>query len=88
VACDPLTFSGVDATRWACAKDVVRSEYGITIESDHDEVSKQGFTLTWAYDAAAQTLGIQCSKKPFVIPCGVVNDRIKSTAAKCGLTAA
>jgi hypothetical protein len=34
VACDPLNYSGVDSSEWECAKDLVRSEYGISIESD------------------------------------------------------
>lgn len=85
VACDQLTYSGVNASKWACAKDVVSREYGIRIDSDRGEASKRGFTLRWAYEAGDQTLWIQCSKKPFLIPCGVVNDRIKDAAGRCGL---
>jgi hypothetical protein len=88
VACDPLTYSGVDASKWACAKDVVSREYGIRIESDRGEASKRGFTLKWAYEVREQTLQIQCSKKPFLVPCGVVNGRIKNAADKCGIAAA
>jgi hypothetical protein len=88
MACDPLTFSGVDAPKWACAKDTVSREYGIRIESDRGEASKRGFTLRWTYEAGQQTLQIQCSKKPFLVPCGVVNNRINDAAAKCGIAAA
>jgi hypothetical protein len=83
-----LTYSGVDASKWACAKDVVSREYGIRIASDHGEASERGFTLKWTYDAAERTLLIQCSKKPFLVPCGIVNNRIRDTADKCGLSAA
>jgi hypothetical protein len=88
VACDPLTYSGVDASKWACAKDVVSREYGIRIASDRGEASERGFKLKWTYDAAERTLQIQCSKKPFLVPCGIVNNRIRDAADKCGLTAA
>jgi len=87
VACDPLTYSGVDATKWACAKEVVSREYGIRIESDRGEESKRGFTLRWAFDVGEQTLQIECSKKPFLVPCGAVNSRINAAAEKCGIRA-
>jgi hypothetical protein len=87
MACDPLTYSGVNASKWACAKDVVSREYGIRIDSDRGEASKRGFTLKWTYEAGEQTLQIECSKKPFLVPCGVVNDRINAAADKCGIAA-
>jgi hypothetical protein len=85
VACDPLAYSDVDAAKWACAMDTVSREYGIRIESESGEASKRGFTLKWAYDAGERTLQIQCSKKPFLVPCGVVNNRINDAAKKCGI---
>jgi hypothetical protein len=88
VACAVLTYSGVDPSKWACARDTVSREYGIRIDSDHGEASKRGFTLKWTYEAGAQTLQIQCSKKPFLVPCGVINDRINAAADKCGIAAA
>jgi hypothetical protein len=88
VACDPLSFSGVAPSKWECAQDVVSREYGITIDSDQGEASERGFTLKWSYDSSVQTLQIQCTKKPFVVPCGMVNGRIKDAAAKCGIAAA
>jgi hypothetical protein len=88
VACDPLRYSGVDASKWACAKETISSEYGISVESDRGEESKSGFRLTWIYEASAQTLQIQCLDKPFLIPCGVVNNRIGALAEKCGMAAA
>jgi hypothetical protein len=88
VACDPLTYSKVDAEKWARAKDAVSREYGIRIESDRGEASKRGFTLNWTYEADKQVLQIQCSEKPFLLPCGVVNDRVNGLAEKCGITTA
>jgi hypothetical protein len=82
-----LVYSGVEASKWACAKDMVSREYGIRIESDHGEASKRGFTLKWTYDASEQALQIQCSRKPLLVPCGVVNNRIRDAADKCGITA-
>ena len=88
VACDPLTYSGVDASKWACARDMVSGEYGIRIESERGEATRRGFTLKWTYEADAQTLLIQCTSKPFLVPCGMVNDRIANLAERCGIAAA
>jgi hypothetical protein len=88
MACDPLNYNGVDASKWKCAKDVVSREYGIAIDADRGEASERGFTLRWSYDASAQTLQVQCTKKPFVVPCGMVNSRINAAAAQCGIATA
>ncbi len=87
MACDPLNYSGVDSSKWECAKDVVRRDYGIGIESDSGEATERGFTLNWRYDSKAQELQIQCTKKPFFVSCGMVNGRINETAGKCGIAA-
>jgi hypothetical protein len=87
MACDPLTYSGVDASKWECAKDVVRREYGIDIGSDSGEASERGFTLSWRYDPSTQELEVHCTDKPFFVPCGTVNGRIESAAAECGISA-
>jgi hypothetical protein len=82
LACNPLRYAGVDASKWAQTKDLIDREYGIRIESDSGEASKKGFTLKWTYNPSEQTLQIQCSDKPFLVPCVVVNDRIKGMAEK------
>ncbi|HEY7631398.1 MAG TPA: hypothetical protein VH817_11880 [Thermoleophilaceae bacterium] len=86
MACDALRYSGVDAEKWAAARETISGKYGMHIESEHGEESKSGFKLRWAYDPAAQTLEIQCLAKPFVFPCGVVNHQIASLAGDAGLT--
>jgi hypothetical protein len=88
VACDQLSYAGIGATEWARVQDAVGRTYGMTIDSERGEASKRGFTLAWAYDPSGQTLQIQCSKKPFLVPCAKVNDRIRQMADECGITAA
>lgn len=67
--------------------EVVERDYRIRIDSDQGEASESGFTLKWTYDAGAQTLEIQCTDKPFFVPCGMVSSRIKDTAARCEIVA-
>lgn len=86
MACEPLSYSGVDASKWPSVQDAVSREYGILIASDRGEASKRGFKLKWTYEPSAQTLRIQCLSKPFFVPCETVNNRIKRTAEELGLT--
>jgi hypothetical protein len=87
MACDPLLYSGVDASQWADLRDTIDRQYGIRIDSERGEASKRGFTLKWAYEPGNATLEIRCLKKPFITPCGVVNNYINGAAEKAGLTA-
>jgi len=85
VACDPLSYSGVDASIWASLRETIEQQYGIRVDSDDGEASQRGFTLKWVYDPGAQTLEIQCLDKPFIAPCSVVNDYINGAAEKAGV---
>jgi hypothetical protein len=88
LACKPLTYPGVDKATWARVRDQISDDYGISIESDRGEASSRGFTIAWAYDEGEETLTVRCVKKPFLVPCGTVNKRIESTAARCGVAPA
>jgi hypothetical protein len=81
-----LTYSGVGDAEWESVKEAVGRAYGIHIDAPRGEASKRGFTLKWELDG--ETLRIQCSKKPFFVPCGKVNSRIQQLAAQCGVAAA
>src|SRR4051794_33545304 len=87
MACDPLSYSGVDASMWASITERIESEYGIRIDSERGEASKRGFKLKWAYEPGEATLEIQCLDKPFITPCAVVNSYINGVAKKSGLAA-
>jgi hypothetical protein len=85
MACDPLSYSSVDAEKWQSVRDTIERQYGIQISSEQGQESKRGFKLRWAYDPEAGTLEIQCLDKPFITPCGVVNNYINGAAEKAGL---
>ena len=85
MACDPLSYSGVDAVQWASVKEMIEGQYGIPIDSEQGEAAARGFKLRWAYEPDEETLEIQCLDKPFITPCAVVNGYIGSVAAKAGL---
>jgi hypothetical protein len=85
MACDPLHFSGVDASALTRIKDSLSSAYGVRVDSDRGEQTVRGFTFEWAYDASDRTLRIACLRKPLLVPCGVINTRIGELARKCGV---
>jgi hypothetical protein len=85
MACEPLLFSGVDASTLATIKDSLRSAYGVRVDSDRGEQTVRGFTFEWAYEAPEQTLRIVCSHKPMLVPCGVIKSRIEELARKSGV---
>lgn len=85
MACDALTFTGVDRSKLSAVRETVEREYGIRIDSDHGQQAERGFTLKWDYDPAARTLRIQCTGKPFIVPCAVVNKRIRDLAGDVGI---
>jgi hypothetical protein len=85
VACESVTYPGVDSSKWACVKDVVSRAYGLSIDSDSGEASKRGFTLTWRYDPSEQSLVIQCTQKPIFVSCGMVKQRLDDASEQCGI---
>ena len=87
MACDRLTYSDVDVSMWERVRDLIGQEYGIAVETDSGEASKRGFTIEWFYDADTQVLEVRCTKKPFLVPCGTVNQHIEDLAAQCRVAA-
>src|SRR3954466_12986557 len=87
MACEAVTYAGVDSSKWACVKDVVSRSYGLSIDSDVGEASEQGFTLKWRYDPSEQSLVVQCTKKPIFVTCGMVTKRLSDGFQECGIAA-
>ena len=84
--CDPLVFSGVDEEKLARIKESLGEQYGVRVDSDKGEQTVRGFTFEWSYAAEQQLLRIQCTGKPMLIPCSVINGRIDDLAKKSGVS--
>lgn len=82
MACDPVNFSNVTQAAFDCCK-ATAMKYGVTIAGNSGSGSNHGFTVAWNYDSAARTLKLQCTKKPFFIGCGGVNDHLTEAVQKC-----
>ena len=76
MSCPALQYSNVAASAWQCCKNAV-SAY-VTITTDQGQAESNGVTISWNYNAAAQTLSLQCLDKPFIVSCDFVNGRIEA----------
>jgi hypothetical protein len=56
---------------------------GITIDSDQGQQSKNGVTVAWTFDPAAQTLEMECLGKPFFVSCETINGKIQEAVNSC-----
>jgi hypothetical protein len=74
-ACAAQTFTGITQSHFdALARKV--SAAGVRVDGPTGTGSRNGFTVVWIYDAAGQTLVIQCTDSPFSVTCGSINQRI------------
>jgi hypothetical protein len=56
---------------------------GVAIDGSDGTFSHSGATVTWHYDANAQSLTIQCIKAPFLLGCGAINASIHNLIDNC-----
>ena len=75
MACATQTFSNVTAAVWQClCEKAAAANFPIT--GPNGSQSAKGVTISWAYDAAAATLAVTCTAKPFFVSCGSINAEI------------
>jgi hypothetical protein len=82
MSCDQQTFSQVSQSAFDCLKQKALA-IGITIDSDQGQSSKNGITVAWKFDPDTQTLELVCTEKPFIIPCGTINSKIREVVDQC-----
>jgi hypothetical protein len=80
-ACAKLTFNNVTADAWACVQ-AAAAQYGVT-GANSGQQTVNGFTVAWSYDAAAQTLEIQCTDSPIFVSCSIINAHIHDAVEQC-----
>jgi hypothetical protein len=79
MACEEQSFSGVTVGHFARFAERARSMGMPTFEGQGPvgEVTEMGVTLRWAFVAEQGTLTIQCMKSPMLLPCALINAKIK-----------
>jgi hypothetical protein len=68
-ACNEQVFTGITPARWDCIREAMQGRTGVAITADSGAASKSGFTMRWNFDPVTQVLSVQCTEKPFIIPC-------------------
>ena len=86
--CPALSFTGITPDVMGCCVQAAqlrgaRIPYPLPASG---EVTVGSFTFTWTYDKVARTATVQCTKKPRVVPCVVINGTLKGTIKECGGT--
>jgi hypothetical protein len=81
-ACPPLVFS-LTADQWPRVKRAVAERFGITVGTDADTQTHEGFTVAWNYSSSAAALIVQCTDSPWWAPCESINAQITQLVNEC-----
>jgi hypothetical protein len=76
--CQEQGFSGVTSEHIGMFLEKAK-EFGIPgLENvgTTGQATHMGVTIKWAYDESANSLSVQCTESPFLLPCAMINNKI------------
>lgn len=81
-SCTPQVFPDFKDAHW---KKLVRkaAARGVDPPAPCGTYSQAGFSLSWNYLAAQETLHVHCVGKPFFVPSDLVMEKIRKFVAGC-----
>jgi hypothetical protein len=82
VSCVEQNFTGFTLERFDCLLEKAQAA-GVDITGNSGTASRDGIEITWNFDPIAQTLTIQCIAAPLLVPCGVINSKIRALVDSC-----
>jgi hypothetical protein len=85
-ACDPVVFSNITVGQFQSLASSFTAKYRIQLNGTAGTQSKDGWTITWNFNAVANTLTVQCLAHPFYLGCPWINSDIQQLAASLGVT--
>ena len=77
MASSPMTFDGITRDKFQAIRARLRAQAHVEVVGDTGTATADGFTVTWTYTEAAQTLVIQCVKKPWLVPESMIESHIQ-----------
>ena len=82
-ACEEQGFSGVTSEHFAtfAARAEEMGMPGLAGAGHSGQASRSGVTIRWAFDPQTQTLTVQCTESPMLLPCGLINGKIREAVA-------
>jgi hypothetical protein len=81
-SCATQSFTNVSSDQFACLVAKANAA-GIEISGNAGNASKDGITIQWKFDPGTNTLTIQCTSSPFLVPCGTINSKIHDLVDSC-----
>jgi hypothetical protein len=84
--CLPVVFSNITAGQFQSLAASLNGKYGIQVNGPAGTQSKNGATVTWNFNAAANTLSVQVLAHPIWLGCPLINSEIQAIAANLGVT--
>ncbi len=82
--CEEQGFSGVTSAHFGAfiQKAEALGMPGLAGKGPQGQASAGGFTIVWNFDEATSTLKVQCTETPMLLPCAMINSKIRETVAE------
>lgn len=82
-ACEEQGFSGITSEQFATFVEKAESMGipGLKGQGNSGQASRSGVTIKWAFDPEAKSLKVQCTESPMLLPCGLINGKIREAVA-------
>jgi hypothetical protein len=75
--CPAIVLAGISPEKYQQLLVTAQSQ-GLALIGESGSTVYQGMDFTWAYDAPAQSLTIECVAKPIFIPSSMIESRIRA----------
>lgn len=80
--CGVLEFRNFSEARFRLLTEKAES-IGIEVDSPTGESEKDGFRVSWEFDAEREILLIECTSRPLFVNCDFVNREIEDLVDRC-----
>ena len=81
--CEEQGFSGVTSEHFGMflAKAEELGIPGLAGKGNSGEASRAGVTIRWEFKPETNTLTVQCTDSPMLLPCTLINSKIREAVA-------
>jgi hypothetical protein len=76
-ACEEQGFTGVTSGHFATFAEKAASLGMPGLQGHSGQASRSGVTIRWEFNAAEKTLTVQCTEAPMLLPCALINAKIR-----------
>lgn len=82
--CEEQEFAGITSEQFRTFLEKAESMGipGLAGQGNTGQASRSGVTIRWNYDPDSQQLTVQCTDSPMLLPCSLINSKIREAVAK------